>query len=69
VVSAAAGAFLYHMYAKISMLEQMVEGNGAHISLGSLLDMAKTDEEDGDPEAKMTFGFNPRSRNIRRKNV
>lgn len=70
VAAAAAGAFLYHLYAKVSMIEQaMTEGETPTISLHSLLDMAKGTEDTEDTEAHHGFGFNPRSRNIRRKSV
>lgn len=66
MVSAAAGAFLYHMYAKIAMIEQAVESAGQHVSLGALLDIAKTEEDETD---ELSFGFNPRSNSRRNVNV
>lgn len=66
VVSAAAGAFLYHMYAKISMIEQAVDG-GTHVSLGALLDMAHSKEEDEDKEPPV--GFSTTQGKRRRKHV
>jgi hypothetical protein len=66
VVAAAAGAFLYHLYAKVSILEAQVSEGGNVISLSSLLDMAKGKEED---EEEVPVGFSNKAGKIRRKNV
>jgi hypothetical protein len=67
VVAAAAGAFLYHIYAKTSVLEQAVmHGNGHAISLSSLLDMAASAEEDEDHK-EPPVGFSTTQGKLRRK--
>lgn len=55
VLAAAVGAFAYHVYAKVSLLEQMVTGgNVVHIG-GPVLDIAGSEE---DPEEGcVKFGF------------
>lgn len=66
VVAAAAGAFAYHLYAKVSVLEQMVTQEGGHrISLSSLLDMATTQEEDTEEEPPV--GFSSKSGKLRKR--
>ncbi len=64
VVAAAAGAFLYHLYAKTSIIEQALseaseDGPSHAIPLSSLLDMVASAEEDDDEKSPMGFSATP----------
>ena len=55
VICAAAGAFAYHLYAKVSNLEIDAEIPHQSISIGAQLD--KPDPADDNEEGRFRFGF------------
>ncbi len=65
-LACAAGAFAYHLWSEIKMIKTATGISTNIVSLDSLLDIGDNDKGDK-PEGHVTFGFNPRSRTIRRK--
>jgi hypothetical protein len=65
VVAAAAGAFAFHLWSEIKMIKTATGISTNIVSLDSILDLGENDK--GDKPEGHSFGFNPRSRSIRRK--